>query len=104
MEDNGRSTARALPDELPNAEEAMALKDKSQFSFMHRRFRDEMVRFALGEFAGRSHGALLQHTTECPMCRHDLSEVYRDISILYVGAIGPVPPARLRDRLLAKLR
>jgi len=81
----------------------MTMRKKDQFSFRHRRVQDELVRLALGEFGDRDRKIFLRHLEECPWCRRDASDIYMGMSILCLSATGPVPPAGLRDRLLAAL-
>jgi hypothetical protein len=89
--------------EVPEADEIMTVRKEDRFPFRHRKVQDELVRFALRELDGRRHKIFLQHLAECPWCRREVSEIYMSMSILCLSATGPVPPAQLRDRLLAAL-
>lgn len=69
----------------------------------HEQLAEELVRFALGELPAGEHEALAQHLAGCPECRNELAEIQAGIGVFSLSALGPAPPARARERLLAAI-
>jgi anti-sigma-K factor RskA len=70
---------------------------------VHQQFDEDLTLFALGELEGEKRLALETHLEECPDCRRELEQLGGDLALLALSALGPEPPSRCRDRLMAAI-
>lgn len=67
---------------------------------VHEQFADDLAVYALGALEGPEKEALERHLEECASCRSELQELQGNAMLLALSAVGPLPPAHLRKRLL----
>jgi anti-sigma-K factor RskA len=70
---------------------------------VHQQFDEDLALFALGELESEKRRALEAHLEECQECRSELQHLREGVALLALSAVGPVPPARSRDRLMAAI-
>jgi anti-sigma-K factor RskA len=69
----------------------------------HEQFVDVLSLYALGALEGEERAAVAAHLESCRECREELSRLESDLALLALSAEA-APPARARDKLLAKVR
>jgi anti-sigma-K factor RskA len=67
----------------------------------HEQFADDLALYALGSLGGEERTMLEEHLETCASCRRELETLRGDLSLLSLTAVGPKPPARSRQRLMA---
>jgi len=67
---------------------------------VHEEFAEDLALYALGALVGPEKDALERHLQECLVCQGELRQLQSDATLLALSTIGPVPPARTRQRLL----
>ena len=70
----------------------------------HPQFAEALALYAIGSLDDPQDLAALQaHLGACGDCRRELEALRRDVALLALSAVGPQPPARSRERLLAAI-
>lgn len=72
----------------------------------HTQFADSLALYALSAEAlddARERAELEAHLRECPECRSELEALRGDAALLGLSAVGPAPPRRARQRLMAAI-
>jgi anti-sigma-K factor RskA len=70
---------------------------------MHEQLADDLALYALGTLEGDDRVAVEAHLRDCPACQNELERLRGDVALLAFSASGARPPARSRERLLAKV-
>ncbi len=70
---------------------------------LHEQFAEDLALYALGALDGAERHALEEHLEGCASCRRELELLRGDSSLLALTAVGPKPPARARQRLMAAI-
>jgi anti-sigma-K factor RskA len=70
---------------------------------MHEQFAEDLSLYALGSLEGEERQALETHLEGCASCRRELELLRGDCSLLALTTVGPKPPARARQRLMAAI-
>jgi anti-sigma-K factor RskA len=70
---------------------------------VHEQFADDLSLYALGALQGEERLTVEKHLKDCPDCRHELSQLQGDLTLLALSASGPKPPLRSRERLMAAI-
>ncbi len=70
----------------------------------HPQFAEALALYALGALDNPQELAALQaHLGTCGECRNELEALRADTALLALSAVGPQPPARVRQRLLSAM-
>jgi anti-sigma-K factor RskA len=67
----------------------------------HEQFADDLALYALDALRGEDRARLDAHLATCSACRLELEQLRGDTALLALTAVGPRPPQRARQRLLA---
>jgi anti-sigma-K factor RskA len=67
----------------------------------HEQFAEDLVLLAMGSLEGDDRQALETHLQECAACRRELESLRGDMALLSLSTVGPKPPGRSRERLMA---
>jgi len=70
---------------------------------IHEQFADDLALYALGSLTSEERVMLEKHLEECPSCRRELEALRGDLSLLSLTTVGPRPPARAKQRLMAAI-
>lgn len=70
---------------------------------VHEQFGDDLALYALGALTGEERQTVEGHLKECSGCRQELERLRGDSALLAFSAMGPKPPARSRQRLMAAI-
>jgi anti-sigma-K factor RskA len=70
---------------------------------VHEQFAEDLALHALGALDGEERTALERHLSECASCRRELELARGDVALFALTAMGPQPPARARQRLMAAI-
>lgn len=68
---------------------------------VHEQFAEDLALYALGTLQGDERVALERHMKECASCRLELQQLRGDMALMAMSAVGPTPPRRARQRLMA---
>jgi anti-sigma-K factor RskA len=69
----------------------------------HEQFEEDLSLHALGALEGEQKTVLEQHLQTCPSCREELAALRGDMAVLATAVMGPKPPQRARQRLMAAI-
>ncbi len=67
----------------------------------HEQFGEDLALYALSALEGENRVALEKHLATCADCRLELEQLRGDGALLALSTMGPKPPRRSRERLLA---
>ena len=67
----------------------------------HEQFGEDLALYALNALEGEGRAALEKHLATCADCRLELEQLRGDGALLALSTMGPKPPRRSRERLLA---
>ena len=67
----------------------------------HEQFGEDLALHALNALEGENRVALEKHLATCADCRLELEQLRGDGALLALSTMGPKPPRRSRERLLA---
>lgn len=70
----------------------------------HQEIGGDLVLYALRELSEEQAASVREHLETCPQCRRELNEINSDIAIMALSAVGPMPPNRMRERLLNAIK
>jgi len=66
----------------------------------HEQVADELALYALNELSANDAQDFEQHLETCAACRRELQALRTDLGLLGLSAVGPKPPARVKERLM----
>jgi anti-sigma-K factor RskA len=69
----------------------------------HEHFEEDLTLYALGSLPGDDRATLERHLQGCSGCQGELERLRGDMALLALSAVGPAPPRRARERLLAAM-
>ncbi len=67
----------------------------------HTQFAEMLAVYAVGALDAAEEAELKSHLRSCPECRSELAGLRGDAALLALSVLGPAPPQRARQRLLA---
>ena len=70
---------------------------------VHEQFAEDLALYALGCLEGSEKTSLETHLAECDSCRRELEQLRGDAALLALTTVGPVPPPRVKSRLMQQL-
>jgi anti-sigma-K factor RskA len=68
---------------------------------VHEQFAEDLALYALGSLPAEERSAVEKHLESCADCGLELQRLYGDSALMALSAMGPKPPQRSRERLLA---
>ncbi len=67
----------------------------------HEQFGEDLALYALNALEGEDRARLESHLATCAACRLELEQLRGDGALLALATMGPKPPARAKQRLMA---
>lgn len=69
----------------------------------HTQYAEMLAVYAVGALDAAEESELHAHLRSCSECRDELAALRGDAALLALSAVGPAPPQRVRERLLAAI-
>lgn len=69
----------------------------------HAQYAEMLALYALGALEAAEESELCTHLRSCTECQSELAALRGDAALLALSAVGPAPPQRARQRLLAAI-
>ena len=66
----------------------------------HEQFAQDLALYSLGALEGKAKCALELHLDRCAFCQNELRQLQREVALLALSVVGPLPRRQLRKQLL----